>query len=100
MQKHLQYKKVWPSKVESYLHGSKPCVDWQRQDLISEYGQGLSEYKHYTRHNIASYCLQSLIGLANFAFNHILLQFSYFKRSTREHEIHDYLSFGCLFVSD
>ena len=28
----------------------------------------------------------------------VLLQISYFKRSTREHEIHNYLSFGRLFI--
>ena len=33
-------------------------------------------------------------------FSHILLQISYFKKSTREHEIHNYLSFGHLFVCD
>ena len=30
-----------------------------------------------------------------FAFSHALLQISYFKRLTREHKSHDYLSFGC-----
>ena len=39
MQKHLQYKKVQPSKVESYLEVNV-WTDWWQQDLISEYGQG------------------------------------------------------------
>ena len=43
---------------------------------------------YYTGHIIASYYFQSLIGLANF---HILLQISYFKRLTREHEIYNYV---------
>ena len=30
-------KKVWPSKVESYLEVNA-WADWRQQDLISEYG--------------------------------------------------------------
>ena len=39
MQKHLQCKKVRPSKVESYLEVNA-SRDWRQQDLILEYGQG------------------------------------------------------------
>ena len=39
MQKHLLCKKVWPSKVESYLKVNVQ-TDCKQQDLISEYGQG------------------------------------------------------------
>ena len=67
-------------------------IDWWQQDHQSECE--CTEYKHYIGHIIASYCLQS------FVISHILLQISYFKRSTKEHKIHSYLSFGCLFVGD
>ena len=40
MQKHLWCKKVWPSKIESYLEVNT-LTDWRQQDLISEYGQNL-----------------------------------------------------------
>ena len=33
-------KKVQPSKVESYLEGNA-WTDWQQEDMISEYSQGL-----------------------------------------------------------
>ena len=52
-----------PSKVESYPEVNT-WADWRQQDLISECSQGLA-HKHYTGDIITSYCLQSLIGLAN-----------------------------------
>ena len=68
MQKTFGIKKVWPSKVELYLEVNAWTYWWQ-QDLISEYayGQGLAywTHKYYTGQIIASYCFQSVIGLAN-----------------------------------
>ena len=66
MQKHLQCKKVRSSKVESFQEVNA-CTDWRKKDLISEYGQSLPyQTQNYdTGHTIASYCFQSLIGLAN-----------------------------------
>ena len=53
MQKHLWYgyKKVRPSKVESYLEVNA-WTDWWQQDMISKYGQGLAywTHKYYTGH--------------------------------------------------
>ena len=44
---------------------------------------------------------ESLIGPGNLlTAMHILLQNSCFKRVTREHESHNHLSFGRLFVND
>ena len=45
MQKHLQCKKAWPSKLESYLEVNAWTNKWQ-QDLISEYDQGLAYWTH------------------------------------------------------
>ena len=39
MQKHLWSKKVWPSKVESYLE-LNALTGWEQLDMISEYCQG------------------------------------------------------------
>ena len=39
--KHLQCKKVWPSKIDSYLEVNA-WTDWRHQDLISEYSQGVA----------------------------------------------------------
>ena len=59
----------------------------------------------YTEY-IAKYCIGHIIASqllfskfnwnSQFVFNHILLQISYYKRLTREHEIYHYLSFGCI----
>ena len=53
MQKHIQCKKVWPGKVDSYLE-VKAWTDCQQQDIISQYGWGLvyTEHiaKYYTGH--------------------------------------------------
>ena len=60
-------KMVRASKVESYLEVNT-CKDWRQQDLISEYAQGALAYwthKYYIGYIIASYCFQSLIGIAN-----------------------------------
>ena len=57
-----------PSKIELYLEVNARS-DWQQQDLISEYNHKDLHNEHinttYTRHIVASYCFQSLIGLAN-----------------------------------
>ena len=46
-------------------------------------------------------CFQNLTELANLLLAIIiLLQFLYFKGLAREHESHNYLSFGCLIVTD
>ena len=66
-----------------------------RSDIrIRPRGLHTKHIDNYTGHIIASYCFQSLVGLPN--IYHILLQISYFKRSTREHKSHNYLSFGTL----
>ena len=66
-----------------------------RSDIrIRPRGLAYRTHWYYTGHIIASYCFQSLIRI--FAFNHILLQISYFKKLTREHKTHNYLSFGHL----
>ena len=101
IQKHLRCKKC--GKV-TYLE-ENTWTDWWQQDLISDFGQGACIYWthiYYTGHIVASYCFQSLVVLSNnlFTFSHILLQISYFKKLIREHESHNYLSFGCLFISD
>ena len=77
MQNTFGVNKAWPSKVESYLEVNTR-TDWWQQDLTSEYDQGLAYWTHqyYTGHIIASYCFQTLIGLANLCC-HILLQISY-----------------------
>ena len=65
MQKHLRCRKVQPSKVESYLEVNT-WADWRQQDLISECSQGLAYWTQtLPGHIVASYCLQSLVGLAN-----------------------------------
>ena len=33
--------KVWPSKIESYLEVNA-WTDWQQEDLMSQYSQGLA----------------------------------------------------------
>ena len=93
-------KKVRPSKVESRLEVDAWTDRWQ-QDLRSEYGQGLAywTHKYYTGHTIASYCFQSLIGLANSLTVITCYKFHIiFKRLTREHENDNYLSFGCIYL--
>ena len=91
-------KKVHPGKIEPYLEVNA-WTDWQLQDLISVLPRGLAHWTHwyYTGHIIASYCFQGLIRLPNlfsaiFCYN--------FKRLTREHKSHNYLSFSRLFISD
>ena len=49
-----------------------------------------------TGHIVVSYCLQILIRPANLLSAISYYKISHFKKSTREHEIHNYLSFGCL----
>ena len=39
MQKYFWSKKVWPSKVESYLE-LNALTGWEQEDMISEYCQG------------------------------------------------------------
>ena len=76
---------------------------WWQQDLISEWGQGLAywTYKYYTRHIIASFYFQSLLLEYLIHFQLYPATNSYLaNRLTRGHEIHNYLSFGHLFVSD
>ena len=66
-----------------------------RSDIrIRPRGLHTKHINNYTGHIIASYYFQSLVGLPN--IYHILLQISYFKRSTRYHKSHNYLSFGRL----
>ena len=55
MQKHLWCKKVWASKVKSYLE-LNTCTDWQQQDLITEYGQETQN----TEHIIITVCILQL----------------------------------------
>ena len=58
-------KKVWPSKVESYMEVNA-WTDWWQQDNILEYGQGLAYWTLITLDTLklAYVCFQSLIGLA------------------------------------
>ena len=41
----ISVKKVWLSKVESYLEVNAR-IDWRQQDLITEYDQGKAQWKH------------------------------------------------------
>ena len=52
-------KKVYPSKAESYLE-LNAWTEWQQQDLISEYGQGLAYWtrRYYTGHIIPNFVFE------------------------------------------
>ena len=78
MQITFGVKKVQP---ESYLEVNA-FTDWWQEDLLSEHSQSLAywAHKYYTGHIIASYCFQSLIGLAN-----LLSAISCYKFHTLKH---------------
>ena len=88
MQKHLQCKKLWPSKVESYLEVNT-WTDWQQQDMISKYVQGLAYYKHINT---------TLDRLANLLSTISCYKFHMYFKRLRKHVSYNSLSFGHLFI--